>query len=78
MNGDCVAIIESDSKQIATSTGNVSFTIPVNYNNGNLNNLTVADNPLYMASLTPYIEIESSKMYDNSESPKDNNIWVKH
>lgn len=77
LNGDCVAIIESDSKQIATSTGNVSFTIPVNYNNGNLNNLAVADNPLYMASLTPYIEIESSKMYDNDESPKDNNIWVK-
>lgn len=77
LNGDCVAIIESDSKQIVTSTGNVSFTIPVNYNNGNLNNLTVADNPLYMASLTPYIEIMCNKIYDNNETPKDNNLWVK-
>lgn len=77
LNGDCVAIIESDSKQVATSTGNVSFTVPVNYNNGNLNNLSVADNPLYMASLTPYIEIMCNKIYDNDEAPKDNNLWVK-
>lgn len=77
LNGDCVAIIESDSKQVATSTGNVSFTVPVNYNNGNLNNLSVADNPLYMASLTPYIEIMCNKMYDDDDTPKDNNLWVK-
>lgn len=76
LNGDCVAIIESDSKQIAVNTGNVSFSIPVNYNNGNLNNLTVDDNPLYMASLTPYIEIKCNKIYDNDETSKDNNIWV--
>ena len=77
LNGDCVAFILSDNVQIAYSQGNVSFDIPINFKYGNLNNYGTNDNALYMAELQPYIEVRTSRQYQNMNSRLlNNNLWV--
>lgn len=77
LNGDCVAIIHSNNKQIAYSQGNVSFDVPINFKYGNLNNYGTNDNALYMCGLTPYIEIRTPKQYQNMNNRLlNNNLWV--
>lgn len=77
LNGDCVAIVYSNNKQIIYSQGNVSFEVPVNFKYGNLNNYGTSDNSLYMCDLTPYIEIRTPRQYQNTnKSLLNNNLWV--
>lgn len=77
INGDCVAIVYSNNKQIAYSQGNVSFDIPINFKYGNLNNYGTNDNALYMCKLTPYIEVRTPKQYQNMNNRLlNNNLWV--
>lgn len=77
LNGDCVAIVYSNNKQIIYSQGNVSFEVPINFKYGNLNNYGTNDNSLYMCDLTPYIEIRTPKQYQNTNnSLLNNNLWV--
>ena len=77
LNGDCVAIIMSDTIQIAYSQGNVSFDVPINFKYGNLNNYGTNDNALYMAGLQPYIEVRTNRQYQNMNSRLlHNNLWV--
>lgn len=77
LNGDCVAIIYSNNKQIAYSQGNVSFDIPINFKYGNLNDYGTNDNSLYMCDLTPYIEVITPKQYQNMNNRLlNNNLWV--
>lgn len=77
LNGDCVAIIYSNNKQIAYSQGNVSFDIPINFKYGNLNDYGTNDNSLYMCDLTPYIEVITPKQYQNMDNRLlNNNLWV--
>ncbi len=77
INGDCVAIIYSNNKQIIYSQGNVSFEVPINFKYGNLNNYGTSDNSLYMCDLTPYIEIRTPRQYQNTNSSLlNNNLWV--
>lgn len=77
INGDCVAIIYSNNKQIIYSQGNVSFEVPINFKYGNLNNYSTGDNSLYMCDLTPYIEIRTPRQYQNMDnSLLNNNLWV--
>ena len=78
LNGDCVALLFSDNVQIAYSQGNVSFDVPINFKYGNLNNYGTTDNALYMAELQPYIEIKTSRQYQNMNSRLlNNNLWIK-
>ena len=77
LNGDCVAIVYSNNKQIIYSQGNVSFEVPINFKYGNLNNYGTSDNSLYMCDLTPYIEIRTPRQYQNTNnSLLNNNLWV--
>ena len=77
LNGDCVAVILSDNVQIAYSQGNVSFDVPINFKYGNLNNYGTNDNALYMAELQPYIEVRTSRQYQNMDNDLlNNNLWV--
>ena len=77
LNGDCVAIVYSNNKQIIYSQGNVSFEVPINFKYGNLNNYGTSDNSLYMCDLTPYIEIRTPRQYQNMDnSLLNNNLWV--
>lgn len=77
LNGDCVAIVYSNNKQIIYSQGNVSFEVPINFKYGNLNNYGTSDNSLYMCDLTPYIEIRTPRQYQNpNNSLLNNNLWV--
>ena len=77
LNGDCVALLLSDNVQIAYSQGNVSFDVPINFKYGNLNNYGTTDNALYMAELQPYIEIKTSRQYQNMNSRLlNNNLWI--
>lgn len=77
LNGDCVAVILSDSVQIAYSQGNVSFDVPINFKYGNLNNYGTNENALYMAELQPYIEVRTNRQYQNMNNRLlNNNLWV--
>lgn len=78
LNGGCLALVYSDGRQIGYQQGNVSFDIPLYYENGTLNNSGVNDNLLYMGELQPYIEVRTNRQYQNmNQKLLNNNLWCK-
>lgn len=78
VNGDCVALLYDDIGEIYLASGNLSFQIPIKEYNTSVYVNEYVENPLYMASQTPFIEIKTDEIYNNNPlHGYDNNLWVK-
>lgn len=78
VNGDCVALLFDNIGEMNLASGNLSFQIPIRYTNTSIYVNNYIENPLYMASQTPFIEIKTDEIYNNNPlHGYDNNLWVK-
>lgn len=77
INGDCVVILYDSISDIIIESGNISFQIPIKEHETSIYVNNYNENPLFMASLTPQIRIETDEIYnDNPLHGFDNNLWV--
>lgn len=77
INGDCIAVLHDSLSDIVIESGNISFQIPIKQHETSIYVNNYNENPLFMASLTPQIRIETDEIYNNNPlHGYNNNIWV--